>query len=92
LAALTIYYWIALWIAGLNLALLVGLIVGLISFVPYLGAIVGVLTAVIAMLVQTQELLPFVWLAVVFGIGQVLESNVLTPCWWATRSGCIRSP
>jgi len=79
MAALTVYYWIALWLAGLNLALLVGLIVGLISFVPYLGAIVGVLTAVIAMLVQTQELLPFVWLAVVFGIGQVLESNVLTP-------------
>ncbi len=79
MAALTVYYWIALWIAGLNLALLVGLIVGLISFVPYLGAIVGVLTAVIAMLVQTQELLPFVWLAIVFGIGQVLESNVLTP-------------
>jgi predicted PurR-regulated permease PerM len=79
MAALTLYYWIALWLAGLDLALLVGLIVGLISFVPYLGAIVGVLTAVIAMLVQTQELLPFVWLAIVFGLGQVLESNVLTP-------------
>lgn len=79
MAALTLYYWVALWLAGLDLALLVGLIVGLISFVPYLGAIVGVLTAVIAMLVQTQELLPFVWLAVVFGLGQVLESNVLTP-------------
>jgi predicted PurR-regulated permease PerM len=79
MAALTVYYWIALWLAGLQLALLVGLIVGLISFVPYLGAIVGVMTAVVAMLVQTQELLPFVWLAVVFGIGQVLESNVLTP-------------
>ncbi|MGQ0501100.1 MAG: AI-2E family transporter [Panacagrimonas sp.] len=79
MGALTVYYWIALWLAGLNLALLVGIIVGMISFVPYLGAIVGVLTAVIAMLVQTQDLLPFVWLAVVFGIGQVLESNVLTP-------------
>lgn len=79
MAALTVYYWIALWLAGLNLALLVGIIVGMISFVPYLGAIVGVLTAVVAMLVQTQELLPFVWLALVFGIGQILESNVLTP-------------
>jgi predicted PurR-regulated permease PerM len=87
MASLTIYYWIALWLAGLNLALLVGLIVGLISFVPYLGAIVGVLTAVIAMLVQTQELLPFVWLAVVFGIGQVLESNVLTPWLVGDRIG-----
>lgn len=79
MAALTVYYWVALWAVGLELALLVGLIVGLIAFVPYLGAIVGVLTAVIAMLVQTQELLPFIWLAVVFGVGQVLESNVLTP-------------
>lgn len=87
MAALTLYYWIALWAAGLDLALLVGLIVGLISFVPYLGAIVGVLTAVIAMLVQTQELLPFVWLAVVFGIGQVLESNVLTPWLVGDRIG-----
>lgn len=87
MAALTVYYWVALWLAGLNLALLVGLIVGLISFVPYLGAIVGVLTAVIAMLVQTQELLPFVWLAVVFTIGQVLESNVLTPLLVGDRIG-----
>lgn len=79
MAALTVFYWIALWAAGLDLALLVGLIVGLVSFIPYLGAIVGVLVAVVAMLVQTQELLPFVWLAVVFGVGQVLESNVLTP-------------
>lgn len=87
MAALTVYYWIALWAVGLELALLVGLIVGLIAFVPYLGAIVGVLTAVIAMLVQTQELLPFVWLAVVFGVGQVLESNVLTPLLIGDRIG-----
>lgn len=87
MAALTVYYWIALWMAGLDLALLVGMIVGLISFVPYLGAIVGVLTAVVAMLIQTQELLPFVWLALVFGIGQVLESNVLTPWLVGDRIG-----
>lgn len=87
MAVLTLYYWIALWIAGLDLALLVGMIVGLISFVPYLGAIVGVLTAVIAMLVQTQELLPFVWLGLVFVIGQLLESNVLTPWLVGDRIG-----
>ncbi|MGQ0619438.1 MAG: AI-2E family transporter [Panacagrimonas sp.] len=87
MGVLTLYYWVALWIAGLNLALLVGLIVGLISFVPYLGAIVGILTAVIAMLVQTQELLPLVWIGVVFGVGQILESNVLTPWLVGDRIG-----
>jgi predicted PurR-regulated permease PerM len=79
MAALTVYYWIALWAVGLNLALIVGLIIGLVSFVPYLGAIIGVVTAFLAMAVQTQELSPFLWLGVVFAVGQFLESNVLGP-------------
>lgn len=87
MAALSLYYWIALWVAGLELALLVGLIVGLIAFVPYLGAIVGILTAMIAMFVQTGEMLPLVWVGIVFGIGQVLESNVLTPLLVGDRIG-----
>ncbi len=87
MAALTVYYWIALWAAGLNLALIVGLIIGLVSFVPYLGAVIGIITAVIAMIVQTQELTPFIWLAVVFGIGQFLESNVFSPLLIGDRIG-----
>ena len=79
MTALTVYYWLALWLTGLKLALIVGLIIGLVSFVPYLGAIIGIVTAVIAMAVQTQELTPFIWLAVVFGVGQFLESNVFSP-------------
>jgi len=79
MAGLTLFYWVALWLIGLDLWLIVGLIIGLISFVPYLGAIVGVLTATIAMLVQTHDPTTLIWLAVVFGIGQFLESNVLTP-------------
>jgi predicted PurR-regulated permease PerM len=87
MAALTIYYWIALWLAGLNLALIVGLIIGLVSFVPYLGAVIGIVTAVLAMVVQTQELTPFIWLAVVFAIGQFLESNVFGPWLIGDRIG-----
>jgi predicted PurR-regulated permease PerM len=37
------------------------------------------LAAGIAMLVQTQELMPLLWVALVFGVGQILESGVLTP-------------
>lgn len=87
MAALALYYAVALWIAGLDLALLVGLIVGLISFVPYLGSILGVLIAVIAMLVQTQDPTALIWIALVFGIGQFLESNVLTPWLVGDRIG-----
>ncbi|PPE73499.1 AI-2E family transporter [Solimonas fluminis] len=87
MAALALYYAVALWAAGLDLALVVGLIVGLISFIPYLGSIVGVLIAVIAMLVQTQDPTSLIWIAVVFGIGQFLEGNVLTPWLVGDRIG-----
>ncbi|WP_240433570.1 AI-2E family transporter [Solimonas sp. K1W22B-7] len=87
MAALAVYYAVALWIAGLDLALVVGIIVGLISFIPYLGSIVGVLIAVIAMLVQTQDPTSLIWIAVVFGVGQFLEGNVLTPLLVGDRIG-----
>ena len=74
-------------LAGLDLGLLIGLSAGLVSFVPYLGFIVGIVVAGVAMLVQTQELLPLVWVALVFGIGQILESMVLTPLLVGDRIG-----
>ena len=43
---------IGLWAVGLDLGLLIGFVAGLVSFVPYLGAFVGVSAAVIATLVQ----------------------------------------
>lgn len=77
--ALALYYALALWAAGLKLALLVALIAGLLSFVPYLGFAIGFATAMIAMLVQSPELWPLLWVIAIFAFGQVLEGNVLTP-------------
>lgn len=77
--ALGCIYSVGLWLTGLDLALLIGMTAGLISFVPYLGAIVGILSACIAALVQYQELSQLVPVAVVFLVGQALEGTVLTP-------------
>ncbi|NKF23645.1 AI-2E family transporter [Solimonas marina] len=79
MAALAAAYSIGLTLTGLKLGLIIGVIAGLLSFVPYLGFAVGFGAALIAMLVQTHEWLPLVWICLVFGIGQVLESAVLTP-------------
>lgn len=79
MGALAVYYAVALWIAGLQLALVVALIAGLLSFVPYLGFAVGFGTAIIAMLVQSPEFWPLFWVVAIFLFGQVLEGNVLTP-------------
>ncbi|NIR32818.1 MAG: AI-2E family transporter [Gammaproteobacteria bacterium] len=85
--ALGIIYWVGLWIAGLDLAFIVGMLAGLVSFVPYLGVIVGVVLASVAMLFQTHELLPLLPVLVVFAVGQVLEGTVLTPLLVGDRIG-----
>ena len=76
---LGIIYSIGLKISGLELALLIGMLAGLVSFVPYLGFIVGIVTAGIAMFLQTQDIVQLWPVFVVFGIGQALEGMLLTP-------------
>jgi predicted PurR-regulated permease PerM len=79
MVALGAVYTLGLWIVGLDLALLVGMIAGLVSFVPYLGFIVGILLAGIAAIMQFGDAMHLVYVAIVFGVGQSLEGMVLTP-------------
>ncbi len=76
---LSVIYSIGLLFMGLDYALLIGMIAGLLSFVPYLGMIIGVLLAVAAGLFQFQDIVALWPLLVVFSVGQLLESFVLTP-------------
>jgi predicted PurR-regulated permease PerM len=87
MAALAVYYSVGLGIAGLKVALLVGIFTGLVSFIPYLGYFSGLVAACIAMAVQTQEVTPVLWVAVVYAVGQVLESGLLTPLLVGDRIG-----
>jgi len=72
-------YSVGLWLIGLDFSLLIGMLAGIVSFVPYLGVIVGVSVASIAAIVQFQEMFMLVPVFIVFGIGQVFESFILTP-------------
>jgi len=77
--ALGTVYSIGLWIVGLNVALIIGMIAGLASIVPYLGVIIGIGTAVVAAILQFGDLTSIVYVLIVFGVGQTLESVLLTP-------------
>ncbi len=79
--ALGVVYAAGLSLVGLKLGLLIGLVAGLISFIPYLGATTGIVMAVAAALVQAQgfDLKLLILVGVVFTVGQLLESYVLTP-------------
>jgi predicted PurR-regulated permease PerM len=76
---LALVYSVGLWWVGLELALIIGLVAGLVSFVPYLGFILGILMAGIAALMQFHELYYLLLVAAVFGVGQALEGMLLTP-------------
>ncbi|PCH83167.1 MAG: AI-2E family transporter [Piscirickettsiaceae bacterium] len=77
--ALVVVYSLGLKIVGLEFALIIGLIAGLVSFVPYLGLIVGLVLACVAALFQFHNLTLLLPVLIVFVVAQVLESVVLTP-------------
>lgn len=79
MVALGVIYTTGLWIVGLDLALLIGMLAGLVSFVPYLGLIVGIFVAGLASVLQAQGFGDLPWVVVVFVVGQVLEGTLLTP-------------
>ncbi len=85
--ALGLIYSIGLWLAGIKLAFLIGMCAGLLSFVPYLGGILGVGGAVIAALVEHRDLVHVMYVLIVFGVGQTLEGFVLTPWLVGDRIG-----
>ncbi len=84
---LGILYTTGLWLVGLQFALLIGMLAGLVSFVPYLGLVIGILVAGIAAVLQVQgpDLLP--WVVLVFVVGQMIEGTLLTPVLVGDRIG-----
>ena len=79
MAALGAIYTTGLMFVGLDLALLIGIGAGLVSFIPYLGGIVGVGGGLLAAYLQFHDWQHPVAVLVVFMIGQGLEGMVLTP-------------
>ncbi len=87
MCALGVIYGTGLWMVGLQLALLLGFIAGLASVVPYLGFLVGIVASCIAAYAQFHEWGVLLWVALVFGLGQMIESMILTPVLVGDRIG-----
>ncbi|AHD00378.1 AI-2E family transporter [Leisingera methylohalidivorans] len=74
------YYAVALMLVGLNFGLAVGFIAGLVTFIPYLGALIGGALAIgLALFQFWGDWLSIGLVAIIFAIGQVIEGNLLTP-------------
>jgi predicted PurR-regulated permease PerM len=71
---------VALMLAGLNFGLVVGAIAGFLTFIPYVGALVGGGLALGLALFQFWGdwwMIAIVW--AIFQAGQFVEGNILTP-------------
>jgi predicted PurR-regulated permease PerM len=84
---MALFYTVGLWLAGLDYALSVGMFAGLVTFVPYLGVIIGVVLATLTGLLQFQELMPLVWVWVVFAVANLVEGYLLVPWLVGDRIG-----
>lgn len=76
---LGVLYGVGLWGVGLDLGILIGVVGGLLTFVPYLGPAAVIVMGGIAAMVQFGDWQHLAGVAVVFTIGQIIESYWLTP-------------
>ncbi|HWL80845.1 MAG TPA: AI-2E family transporter [Roseomonas sp.] len=78
-ALLAVYYAVALSAVGLELGLIVGLASGILSFIPYVGSMTGLGTALLLAVGQFGTWNGVGLVAAVFVTGQVVEGYIIYP-------------
>ena len=74
------FYSVALMLAGLDFGLVVGALAGAITFIPYVGSLVGGVLAIgLALFQFWGDWVSIGIIAAIFAFGQFIEGNILTP-------------
>ena len=77
---LAVYYGVGLSFTGLNFGFLIGSLTGLLAFIPYIGALSGLVLAITVAIVQFWPDSTSIFLVLaVYIAGQFLEGNILSP-------------
>lgn len=77
--ALAVIYALGLSLVGLEFAIAIGVVAGLVSFVPYLGFVIGIALAALTVVMEPDPLLRLVGVIATFSIAQMIEGSFLTP-------------
>ncbi|MBA3813037.1 MAG: AI-2E family transporter [Alphaproteobacteria bacterium] len=81
------YYAIALTFAGLDFSIVVGVVIGVMAFIPYVGALVGLILSIGIALAQFTEWSSVGIVAAIFVVGQTMEAYLLIPYFVGNRIG-----
>jgi predicted PurR-regulated permease PerM len=84
---LAVFYSVGLWIAGITFWAPVGILTGLLVFIPYVGFGLGMFLAFLVAALQFAGWGPLIGVAIVYSIGQIVESFLLTPFLVGERIG-----
>jgi predicted PurR-regulated permease PerM len=76
---MSVFYIILFSLIDLNFGLVIGLLAGCVVIVPYLGSAVSIGLGLVVAYGQFGVESPFFFVLAVFGAGQVLEAQILTP-------------
>ena len=76
---LMVFYSILLSILKVEGAISIGFMIGILSFIPYLGTIIGLSITLLFSLLQFSDLSIIFYIIGIFIIGQFLESYILVP-------------
>jgi predicted PurR-regulated permease PerM len=77
--ALAILYSAGLTVVGLDYAIAIGIVAGLVSFVPYLGFVVGIGLACLTVVLEPDPLWRLLGVVATFSVAQFIEGSFLTP-------------
>ncbi len=72
-------YAVGLSLLGMQVGVLIGLVTGVLSIVPYLGVVIGLISASLVVLVQTGNWHDVLPILILFGVVQVLDGMFITP-------------
>lgn len=67
-----------MWILGVKYAVLLGFMIGLFNLIPYLGAIIAIVLAII-ITIFTGGITQGIWMAIVVIILQQIDANIINP-------------
>ena len=84
---LATFYATGLWLTGLRYGVIIGLLTGLFSFIPYIGMALGLCVGLAVATFQFQDWVMIAIVAAVFGVGQFIEGNFVTPRLVGSRIG-----
>ncbi len=77
--AMSLFYIVCFSLIGLNFGLVLGLLAGCIVIIPYIGSAISIGLGLVVAYGQYETSTAFWFVVAVYGAGQILESQILTP-------------